>query len=312
LAVKSTRGEATGGWEAVVLDIGGTKLAAGVVDESGRLRERRTAATEGARGAQRALERALGLVDDVIAAVRQAGGRPRALGVSTNGLTRETGVELAPAVPGWSELRIPAALRKRFPGLPTTVINDVKAGARAELAWGALQGVSNGLYVNLGTGFAAALVVDGRVLEGAHGAAGEAGYIVPSLEELARHTPGRATLEERIGGRGVPAWASAELGRALSAAELFELSGRDARARELYDELASEIGLWIANLAVVIDPSRVVLGGGMARDEGLLRRRAEETVNRIAPFGVEVVDARFGAESALIGAGAAAFSDELG
>ncbi len=308
--MESTRGREAGRREAVVLDIGGTKLASGVVDESGRLRERRAAATNRAAGAQRALERALDLVEDVIAVERDAGRRPQALGVSTNGLTREHGVELAPAVPGWSGLRIPAALRERFPGLPTTVINDVKAGARAELAWGALHGVANGLYVNLGTGFAAAMVVDGRVLEGANGAAGEAGYVVPSLGELARQRPGQAVLEERIGGRGVEAWASAELGRTITAVDLLELSSGDVRARELYDRLAAEIGLWIANLAVFVDPSRVVLGGGMTRDGEFLRLRAQETVNRIAPFKIEVVSARFGADSALIGAGATALSSE--
>jgi glucokinase len=309
--VKSTRTEPTGRREVVVLDIGGTKLAAGIVDESARLRERSRVETERTEGAERALERALGLVDEIISAERQAGRRPAALGVSTNGLTRETGVQLAPAVPGWSELRIPARLRARFPGLPTTVINDVKAGACAEIAWGALRGVANGLYVNLGTGFAAAIVVDGRVLEGANGAAGEAGYIVPSLGELAHHTPGQAVLEERIGGRGVEAWTAAELGRATSAAELAELCKGDTRARELYERLAGEIGLWVANLAVVTDPSRIVLGGGMTRDGGFLCRRTQETVDRIAPFKIEVVPARFGAESALLGAGAVALSDEL-
>ncbi len=305
-----TRRETTGGREAVVLDIGGTKLAAGIVGESGRLRERRALATERTKGAERALERALDLVDDIIAAEHGAGRRLHALGVSTNGLTRETGVELAPAVSGWSELRIPASLRARFPELPTTVINDVKAGARAEIAWGALSGVANGLYVNLGTGFAAAIIVDGLVLEGANGAAGEAGYIVPSLDELARHSAGQAVLEERIGGRGVEAWTSAELGRAVSAAELVDLSKSDARAQELYERLVGEIGLWVANTAVVTDPSRIVLGGGMTRDGGVLRKRTQDTVNRIAPFKIEVVAARFGAESALIGAGAAALSGD--
>lgn len=262
--------------------------------------------TNRAQGAEPVLERALGLVGEILAAEIACGRLPRVLGVSTNGLTREDGVDLAPAVGGWSRLRIPAALRERFPDLHATVANDVNAATTAELAWGALQGVSDGLYVNLGTGFAASIVVGGRVLEGAHGAAGEVGYIVPSLEGLARHVPGEAMLEERIGGRGVDARTKSELGRAVGAAELLERSHQGPRAREFKERLISEIALWVANVAIVIDPARVVLGGGMMRSGDEIGRRVQETLTRIAPFAVEVVRARFGAESALLGAGAVA------
>lgn len=308
LVTGASRSGLDGSREVVALDIGGTKVAAGVVDDSGRLRERRVLPTGRDDGAERVLERALALVDEVVTTEREAGRRPRALGVSTMGLTHEDGVKLAPAVGGWSELRIPVALRESFPDLPTTVVNDVKAATMAELAWGALCGVSDGLYVNLGTGFAAGVVFGGHLIQGAHGAAGEIGYIVPSLDSLAQHAPGAAVLEERIGGRGIEARTQAELGRAIAAAELSELSAHDARARELREQLVSEIALWVANVAIVLDPSRVVLGGGMIRSGHEICHRTQETVDRIAPCAVEVVAARFGAESALLGAGAVALS----
>ena len=78
--------------------------------------------------------------------------------------------------PGWEDLAIPAAIEEAFPALPARFGNDVKLAALAELTWGALAGVDCGVYVNLGTGIAATLVIDGRVVEGAHGAAGEVGY----------------------------------------------------------------------------------------------------------------------------------------
>lgn len=294
--------------EALALDIGGTKLAAGIVDGSGRLRERRLIATNPTEGAERVLERALGLTSEILAAEVAGNRRPTALGVSTNGITREDGVDFAPAVNGWSELRIPAALHSRFPDLPTIVANDVKAATTAELAWGALRGVSDGLYVNLGTGFAVGLVVGGQVVQGANGAAGEVGYVVPTLEDLARHMPGKAVLEERIGGRGVEARTEAELGRSVGAAELLELAERDALAREVRDQLIGEIALWVANVAIVVDPARVVLGGGMMRSGAELFRQTREVVDRIAPFAADVVPAHFGPESALLGAGALALS----
>ena len=292
--------------EVLALDIGGTKLAAGVVDSSGGLRDRRIVATERRAGAEIVLGHALGLVEELVAGEREAGRTPRALGVSTNGLTREDGVDLAPAVDGWEKLRIPAELRRRFPKLRTCIVNDVKAATAAEMMWGALRGVSEGLYVNLGTGLAAGIVSGGRLRQGAHGAAGEVGYIVPSLKALAERQPGQAVLEEQIGGRGVELWTETELGRPVTAAELLGLAQHDERALRLQERLLDEIALWVANVAVVVDPSRVVLGGGMVRSAAQVCRRVQETIGLVAPFGAEVLPAHFGAESALLGAGAVA------
>jgi len=169
-----------------------------------------------------------------------------------------------------------------------------------------LKDVTEGLYVNLGTGFAVALVSGGRLLGGAHGAAGEAGYIVPDLRCLATHRPGQAFLEERLGGRGVEIWTRAEFGRSLTAAELLSLAERDELARHLRERLLAEISLWVANLATVVDPERIVLGGGFVRSVPELCERAQATVTSVAPFAAEVRLAHFGAESALLGAGAVA------
>jgi len=118
--------------EVLALDIGGTKLAAGLVDAAGTLRERRVTATERTAGADAVLSCALALLEEIQAGRPDGDEGPEALGVSTNGLTREGGVELAPAVAGWGSLRIPAELRRRFPHLSATIVNDVKAAAAAE------------------------------------------------------------------------------------------------------------------------------------------------------------------------------------
>jgi predicted NBD/HSP70 family sugar kinase len=286
--------------EVLALDIGGTKLAAGIIDATGRLRDRRVIATDRTAGADVVLGDALGLIDDLVAGERWAGRTLRVLGVSTNGLTREDGVDLAPAVGGWEKLQIPGELRRRFPGLRTCIVNDVKAATAAEMTWGALRGVTEGLYVNLGTGLAAGIVAGGRLQQGAHGAAGEIGYIVPSLAALAERQPGQA----------VELWTAAELGRPVTAAELLESAQDDPRARELRERLLDEIALWVANVAVVLDPSRVVLGGGMVRSEAEVCDRVQDKITTLAPFAAEVYPAHFGAESALLGAGAFAHSGE--
>lgn len=285
----------------LALDIGGTKLAACLVDSDGRAYERQMIATNPADGAERVLERALMLLEHVRQRANSRELRARALGVSTNGLTHEDHVELAPAVPGWSALQIPKRLRERF-ALPVAIVNDVKAATLAEMSWGELREVREGLYVNIGTGIAAGLVAGGRLWEGAHGAAGEIGYVVPSLEALDDAGADRAPLEERISGRGVALWTGRELGRELTMAELMQGPASDPAVSGARARLLEELALWVANTAVVVDPERIVLGGGLMRCFTSVCERVQQTVDRVLPFRAEVVPARFGADSSLLGA----------
>ena len=297
----------------VCLDIGGTKLAAAVVTGDGTIRQHLTIPTRAAGGAAAVLDRAIALLREVLTAEQREHGPPSAIGVSTNGLTRPDGVDLAPSVPGWSELRIPARMGLEFPALRCAIVNDVKSGAEAELDWGELRGVGTGLYLNFGTGVAAAIIAGGQVLPGAHGAAGEIGYLLPDTAALTARLPGQAPLEELIGGRGVAEWASAELGRPVTMADLVRSAGTGDDAEALYNRLADELALWTVNLTIMIDPERVVVGGGLVRTAAepvLDRLRA--AIGRAAPFPAEVVRARFGADSALVGAAAVALRQSQG
>jgi glucokinase len=239
-----------------------------------------------------------------------------AFGVSTKGITREDGVLIA-GMPGWSCLRIPALLRERFPDMAISVMNDVKAATMAEMTWGALRGISHGLYFNLGTGIAAGIVAGGEILEGAHGAAGEIGYILPGREALGVDDPEAprpedvpALLEERVGGRAVPGRTSRALGRALTMEQLTQQSDHDDKAAALLEDILSELALWTVNVAVVVDPERIVIGGGFLRSPSDLCSRARQAFARAAVFCPQVVPAHFGADSALVGAGALALRAE--
>jgi len=287
----------------LALDIGGTKLAAAIVSDAGELRGTRTQPTGDDAG--KALDRAIRLATDLLSS-DPAGQDITGVGVSTMGITRADGVALAPSVPGWAQLRIPARLRQAFDGRPVTVINDVKAATLAELAWGSLRGVSDGLYLNLGTGVAAGIVTGGTLLGGAHGAAGEFGYMVPTVAELSLPR-GSAPVEERIGGRWAAEAATRELGIPVTVADLFRLAQDDLRAQAVLDRLLDEIGLWAGNLAVLTDPEVLVLGGGLMHSAAPVLGRVTELIARIAPFPPRVVTARFGASAALAGAGAAAY-----
>ena len=216
-------------------------------------------------------------------------------------------------MPGWSSLRMPSRLRRRFPDLVVSIMNDVKAATLAEVTWGALRGVSDGVYVNLGTGIAAGIVARGEILEGAHGAAGEIGYLLPGRAALGLSRPSAtgpeevpALLEELVGGRAVPARTYHELGSELSMEQLTELSGRDEKAAAVLDDILTDLALWIVNVAIVVDPERVVIGGGFVLSPLDLCGRIRGLFDRVAVFSPEVQPAHFGADSALVGAGALA------
>src|SRR5437588_11928032 len=146
--------------------------------------------------------------------------------------------------------------------VPTVVAaNNVKAAAMAEVLWGALQGADPAVYLSLGTGIAAAIIIGGRVVSGAHGASGEIGYNLRSVLDTAGAAHGRAPLEEAIGGRFIGERGSLLLGELLSTAGVFAHS--DIRARFLLDEMLAELATHVATLAILIYPARIAIGGGL-------------------------------------------------
>lgn len=282
------------------IDIGGTKIAIGVSD---------------ADGPSLITHLRLDTGDDplatALAAARDVDGSPAAVGFSTTGVIRDGRVRLAPNVPGWEGLELPRLLREAYGSTPVAIDNDVNAAATAELRWGALRGVTNGIYLNLGTGLAAALVVGGRVISGAHGAAGEIGYLLVEPGE-AGFDSGRVPLEERVSGSGLAARGSALLGREVTAQQLFGLAfglaeepgeGKGAaEARELVDEALGTLAMAVANLCVVLDPECLVVGGGMMGAAEAIMPRLLAELRRAVPFPPDTRPARFTDDAPLLGA----------
>ncbi|MGW6495917.1 ROK family protein [Nonomuraea angiospora] len=268
------------------IDVGGTKVAIGV-----------SAADGPALSAHVRLDTGPDTLARALAAARALDGAPAAVGFSTCGVIRDGVVRLAPNVPGWEGLELPRLLQEAYGATPVAIDNDVNAAAAAELRWGALRGASTGVYLNLGTGLAAALVVDGRVVPGAHGAAGEIGYLQVTPGEPA-FADGRVPLEERVSGGALAARGAALLGRPITAAEL--LGGGQARA--LVDEALRTLAMSVANLCVVLDPERLVIGGGMMGAAELILPRLTAEIGRAVPFPPEVRPARFADDAPLLGA----------
>jgi len=280
------------------IDFGGTKVAlcvddAGVVLASDRMPIRSGESAREVVG--RTITAARRLLDGCVAPVA-------AVGIVTPGIVHDHRIELAPNVDGWSEL----SLRARFvDGLDTPVVavgNDVKAAALAEARTGALVGVNPGLYLNLGTGIAAAMVVDGVVVQGAHGAAGEIGYgAVGAVSEL-DWSGEDAPLEDHIGGRGLGRRGSKRFGTDGSARSMLNLARTDAVAASFLQESIDELARHILTCALFLDPQRVVVGGGMSRATELILDPLRARLKSAMAFPPDIVESRFGADASLRGA----------
>jgi glucokinase len=276
------------------IDFGGTKVALATADagwsptvSSTRLRIPTTGSAEEV--VRRSLEAARGIVT-----------APVAVGVSTIGVVRDDRIRLAPNVPGWEGMELPRMLRDEYGDTPVVIDNDVNAAAAAELRWGALRGVDVGIYLNLGTGLAAALVVDGRVVRGAHGAAGEIGYLLDPTRDNC-YADGAAPLEELVSGSALASQGSALVGRPVAAAELFTIAG-DARVDALIDESLRILAQAVANLCITLDPARVVIGGGMMGAAPRILPRIAALLPRAVPFPPQLVPATFIDDAPLLGA----------
>lgn len=283
------------------IDFGGTKTEVALADSRGAILARERLDTRTDLGPDHILGRTAGTVRRFEQLAREG----HDLSVTEwaavcPGIIRADGIQLTPNLPGWETLALSARLATEF-GVPAVrVANDVRAAALAEVRFGALRGVDTGIYVSLGTGIAAALIVGGRVIPGAHQAAGEIAYMNPGNYPVGAVAVGRAPLEELVAGRALGERASARLGTPITSAELFHRT--DAEARNLVRHTLETLATALANLAVFVDPARIVLGGGMMAAADHILPALTDLIATATPYPPEIHAAHFLEDASLHGA----------
>jgi glucokinase len=296
------------------LDFGGTKIAAAVCDLAGNQLATATVSSDGALGAQASFGRGIQVARDLLGST--PGGELVAVGVSTFGIPFEDRVELAPAIDGWHSLAMGRELRAAFAGAQIRMATDAKAAAQAEVRWGALAGCDPAVYLNLGTGLAAAIVVGGRVVTGINGAAGEIGYNLRSVSDVGLAMDQRVMLEHMVSGQALGERAAdgdggmkgdgevggEPAGRPLTAADVFAAAATDRELDGLVDAFADELAFHLVNLAILVNPQRIAVGGGMVRSWTRIRPRLQDALQHGTPFPPELVVAHFPHDAPLLGA----------
>jgi len=184
-------------------------------------------------------------------------------------------VEWAPSL-GWKNLPLGTVIREEF-RVPVLVGNDVNLAALGEFWKGIAYGTRNMVFVSVGTGIGAGIVIDGKLYHGASHAAGEVAYFVSDINTLLDNAGQIGTLEMRVGREGIirlshllaqryPASRLADLihqvGRELCAQDVFSLALEgDPAAQVVFREAVDLLSIVICNLSVVLDPDVIVLGG---------------------------------------------------
>jgi len=301
----------------VGVDLGGTKLSAGVVDADLRVHHR---VVRRARGRDQA-EVLATIVAAVSEAADAAGAPVEAVGFGIPSLVdQRRGVPLFTTHLPLRDLPFRELMAERL-GLPVFLDNDANVALLAEVRAGAARGAAHAVMFTLGTGIGGAALVDGRLLRGAIGSAGEFGHTVVEidgppcpcgnvgcLEAVASGTAlGREGLRVARGEPAGPLGRALAAGRPITGALVTELAHDGDRAsRDLVALVGMRLGVGIANVLNIFAPEVVVIGGGViAAGELLLAPARQVVADRALPPSrdlVRIVPARFGEESGMLGA----------
>lgn len=284
---------------ALAIDIGGTKTAFAWVGADGGIIDSFRVPTP---APETARDEALQQLRGHVRRVRGWQTRFGACIVVRPGLMSYDVVELSPNTPAWEDAALAQLVRDELGEVRIRFENDVRAATYGEMVAGRLRDVDPGLYVNLGTGVAAALVVNGCIVEGAHGAAGEIGYMKPSpvADAVRGGDISPAPFEELLGGPALGRRASKMLGRAVTPRELF--AARDPVSVAFVGEMAALISTMLGNLCTLLDPQRIVFGGGLARSFDRWAPVVRAHMAASFPYAPELVVSQHIADGSLFGA----------
>lgn len=292
----------------LAVDIGGTTVKGGLVDEAGRSHHLLSRASRGAADTVEVVRAVLG---DLAAAAEADGLNAVAAGVVTPGIVdAEAGRVSYASNLDWRDLDLRTALEIGL-GLPVSIGHDVRAAGRAEAQVGAAQGVHDFVLLQLGTGISAAVMSAGRIVTGVGNAAGEVGHM-PVHPRGEPCTCGQyGCLEVYASGAGIARRYRQAGGRAAKDAEqLVTLLGHDPLANRVWSEAVDALALGASTLTMTLDPAAVVLGGGLTRAgdtllEPVRAALAQLLVWRAAP---PIFASSLGAAAGRIGAALEAFA----
>ncbi|MBO9610710.1 MAG: ROK family glucokinase [Paenibacillaceae bacterium] len=302
------------------VDMGGTAIKVGICDESGKLLHTYEGATGTEFGSDEVLDRMAKYVRKIVEDSPFEWDQVAGIGAGIAGfLDIPQGFVKLSANLGWRNVPVKQILEQKL-GKPVTIDNDANVAALGEAWSGAGAGIPNVVCYTLGTGVGGGIIINGKIYQGFNGMAGELGHlqIVPDLEAIGCGCGQSGCLETVSSATGIIRMANDAVERGDKTT--LSLVGEPITAKHVFDEARSgdEVSMRIVNraayylgrsmamLAVIVNPQRFILGGGVSKAGEILFQPIRENFKKYAPEaaqeGVEIVPAVLGNDAGVVGA----------
>jgi glucokinase len=294
------------------IDIGGTNLRVALADRRGKILARTSSVTANVRDSHRVVAKICECTDQLLQDVGIARDAIAYIGAGAPGITNpEAGVVIATSyLMGWRDVPLKRMLEEAL-GVSAAVDNDVNLAALGESFFGAASGAPDFVFLAVGTGVGAGIILKGELFHGATWTAGEVGYmLVPGVAEKPAEPGQPGPLEGLAGGEGLrlrwlSLWDPAQttLPQNLTATQIFDAAvAGDALANPLLDRAAHTLGCAIFNMTLILNTPLFILGGSVGLHSAL-RDRIQDVVNtharRLHP---RVILSSLGSDAQLMGA----------
>ena len=303
------------------IDVGGTNVKIALVNEKGGIVYSNSIPTRAEMGYEYTVNSMKEAIKELLKETNTSAKDVEGMGFGFPGqIDCQKGiVRLAPNIPGWVDVPIAEIMEKEF-GIPTRVDNDVRCAALGELNFGAGKGCENLVCITVCTGIGSGLIINGKLVRGASNAAGEIGHI--KLDMTGGPLCGcgdRGCLEAFASGPSIVAMAEEYIkgGKSTKYRELANpditpyvvsvaAQQGDPVAKRIFTIIGEYIGVGLASVVNLLNPEKIIIGGGVAAAGDILMTPIKETlVKRAMPISggaVEVVPAQLGNTAGVIGA----------
>lgn len=306
------------------IDVGGTNVKIALVDDNGKIIYSNSVPTYAKMGYEYTVNNIKQAIKDLMKETNTTPPDIEGIGFDFPGqVDCKTGVvKLAPNIPGWVNVPIAQMIEDEF-HIPTRIDNDVRCAALGELKFGAGRGCENFICITVGTGIGSGIVINGKVVRGATNAAGELGHIklqmnggpicgcgdTGCLEAFASGPAIVAMAQEYIkGGKSTKfrEMAAVEGGEITPYMVAKAAEEGDPVAKRIFEIVGEYIGIGLTSVINLLNPERVIIGGGVAESGELLlgpiRKTIKERAMVVAGNAVEIVPAQLGNSAGVIGA----------
>jgi glucokinase len=284
------------------VDLGATNVRVVIANEDGEIEARRSGSLP-AGSPEHVLERVGRIIDELVRGV-WIGNKVAAIGVALPGaVASDAGTVTSIAnMPGWDDVPI-AELLGRPRSVPVAIENDANAAAIGEGWLGAAKGLTDHVFLALGTGIGSGLVVGGRLHRGAHSLGGEVAFFPMTREQL-RRGDWQHCLESVVGGRAAAEKATELLGEHAKAGDLFDAAkAGESAATAWLREVQEYLAMAAVDVIALLDPQAVVFGGGVAAAQGeWFLEPIREMAHRCTPLRTKIVLSELGEDAQSLGA----------